>query len=58
MFPPREFAVRVVRRLQEAGHKALWAGGCVGWAPELNLPDHGELMSKHSWLSGKFTAKW
>jgi poly(A) polymerase len=29
MFPPREFAVRVVRRLQEAGHKALWAGGCV-----------------------------
>ncbi len=29
MSPPREFAVRVVRRLQEAGHTALWAGGCV-----------------------------
>src|SRR5207249_4152054 len=25
----REFAVSVVRRLQEAGHQALWAGGCV-----------------------------
>jgi poly(A) polymerase len=25
----REFAVAVVRRLQEAGHQALWAGGCV-----------------------------
>src|SRR5215831_9296529 len=25
----REFAVRVVRRLREAGHQALWAGGCV-----------------------------
>ncbi len=25
----REFAVDVVRRLQEAGHQALWAGGCV-----------------------------
>jgi poly(A) polymerase len=25
----REFAVLVVRRLQEAGHQALWAGGCV-----------------------------
>jgi poly(A) polymerase len=25
----REFAVRVVRRLREAGHEALWAGGCV-----------------------------
>jgi len=27
--PKREFAVDVVRRLQEAGHRALWAGGCV-----------------------------
>lgn len=27
--PRREFAVEVVQRLQEAGHKALWAGGCV-----------------------------
>lgn len=25
----REFATDVVRRLQEAGHQALWAGGCV-----------------------------
>lgn len=25
----REFAVAVVRRLREAGHEALWAGGCV-----------------------------
>ena len=25
----REFAVGVVRRLREAGHEALWAGGCV-----------------------------
>ena len=25
----REFAIEVVRRLQEAGHQALWAGGCV-----------------------------
>ena len=25
----REFAVEVVRRLQQAGHTALWAGGCV-----------------------------
>src|SRR3954449_1712648 len=25
----REFAVDVVRRLREAGHQALWAGGCV-----------------------------
>ncbi len=32
MPPPqteREFAVGVVRRLREAGHEALWAGGCV-----------------------------
>lgn len=25
----RDFAIEVVRRLQEAGHEALWAGGCV-----------------------------
>jgi poly(A) polymerase len=25
----REFAIAVVRRLREAGHQALWAGGCV-----------------------------
>ena len=25
----REFAVEVVRRLRDAGHEALWAGGCV-----------------------------
>src|SRR3954468_11337562 len=25
----REFALSVVQRLQEAGHDALWAGGCV-----------------------------
>ncbi len=25
----REFATEVVRRLQQAGHQALWAGGCV-----------------------------
>jgi poly(A) polymerase len=25
----REFAIDVVRRLREAGHQALWAGGCV-----------------------------
>jgi poly(A) polymerase len=25
----REFAISVVRRLREAGHRALWAGGCV-----------------------------
>src|SRR5882762_5501732 len=25
----REFATDVVRRLQEAGYQALWAGGCV-----------------------------
>lgn len=25
----RAFAVEVVRRLREAGHQALWAGGCV-----------------------------
>jgi poly(A) polymerase len=27
--PQREFAVDVVRRLQEAGFRALWNGGCV-----------------------------
>jgi len=27
--PKREFAIEVVRRLQEAGYRALWAGGCV-----------------------------
>lgn len=27
--PRRDFAVDVVRRLQEAGYTALWAGGCV-----------------------------
>jgi poly(A) polymerase len=25
----REFAISVVQRLQDAGHQALWAGGCV-----------------------------
>src|SRR6184192_2803942 len=25
----RDFAVRVVQRLRDAGHQALWAGGCV-----------------------------
>jgi poly(A) polymerase len=25
----RQFAIDVVRRLREAGHQALWAGGCV-----------------------------
>lgn len=25
----RDFATQVVRQLQEAGHQALWAGGCV-----------------------------
>jgi poly(A) polymerase len=25
----RDFAVQVVRRLRDAGHQALWAGGCV-----------------------------
>src|SRR5215470_5878352 len=25
----REFAIDVVRRLQQAGYQALWAGGCV-----------------------------
>jgi len=25
----REIAVKIVRRLREAGHQALWAGGCV-----------------------------
>ena len=25
----RDFAVDVVRRLRNAGHEALWAGGCV-----------------------------
>src|SRR5438132_1492062 len=25
----RDFAVEVVSRLREAGHQALWAGGCV-----------------------------
>src|ERR1700684_3103643 len=32
MAPPRserEFAVEGVRRWREAGHEALWAGGCV-----------------------------
>ncbi|QDV33266.1 CCA tRNA nucleotidyltransferase [Tautonia plasticadhaerens] len=27
--PRRSFALDVVRRLQESGHRALWAGGCV-----------------------------
>ena len=27
--PQRDFAMDVVRRLREAGHLALWAGGCV-----------------------------
>ena len=27
--PKRQFAVEVVRRLRDAGHAALWAGGCV-----------------------------
>jgi len=25
----RDFAIDVVRRLRNAGHEALWAGGCV-----------------------------
>ena len=25
----REFAISVVQQLQNAGHQALWAGGCV-----------------------------
>src|SRR5438445_8586618 len=25
----RDFAIEVVRRLRNAGHEALWAGGCV-----------------------------
>src|SRR5262245_58976369 len=25
----RDFAISVVKRLQDAGHEALWAGGCV-----------------------------
>src|SRR5205809_3266646 len=25
----REFAIEIVQRLHEAGHQALWAGGCV-----------------------------
>ena len=25
----REFAISVVKQLQDAGHQALWAGGCV-----------------------------
>src|SRR5919201_5784102 len=25
----RDFATEVVRRLRDAGHEALWAGGCV-----------------------------
>src|SRR5487761_1095705 len=25
----RDFAIDVVRRLRDAGHEALWAGGCV-----------------------------
>ena len=25
----RDFALDVVRRLRDAGHEALWAGGCV-----------------------------
>src|SRR5712691_11096807 len=25
----RDFAISVVHRLQNAGHQALWAGGCV-----------------------------
>jgi len=29
MGPQRQFAVAVARRLQEAGFRALWAGGCV-----------------------------
>src|ERR1700756_3616112 len=29
MMSEREFAIDVVRRLQEAGYQALWAGGCV-----------------------------
>lgn len=27
--PARHFAVEVVRRLRDAGHRAFWAGGCV-----------------------------
>src|SRR5260370_21721433 len=27
--PLRESALRIVRRLQQAGHKAFWVGGCV-----------------------------
>ena len=27
--PRRDFAIEVVRRLNEAGYEALWAGGCV-----------------------------
>ncbi|MFN5709429.1 MAG: CCA tRNA nucleotidyltransferase, partial [Planctomycetota bacterium] len=26
---PREFAVQIVQRLQQAGFEAVWAGGCV-----------------------------
>ncbi|MEZ6096509.1 MAG: CCA tRNA nucleotidyltransferase [Pirellulaceae bacterium] len=29
MITPREFAIDVVRQLQDAGHQALFAGGCV-----------------------------
>ncbi len=27
--PQRDFALQVVRQLRDAGHQALWAGGCV-----------------------------
>jgi poly(A) polymerase len=35
----RQFAIEVVRRLQEAGHQALWAGGCVRDLVMGNEPD-------------------
>ena len=37
--PKRQFAIEIVRRLQEAGHQALWAGGCVRDLVMGNQPD-------------------
>ena len=37
--PKRQFAIDVVRRLQEAGHQSLWAGGCVRDLVMGNEPD-------------------
>src|SRR4029077_15542003 len=60
----REFAISVVKKLQDAGHRALWAGGCVrdellGLVPkDYDIatdarPDDVQRLFRRTWAGGK-----